>query len=495
MWTVNWWMIRHTGASSGLYWLSVMNQATEEKVTKKNTLFPSSGVGVFRLTVSGNMGRAMVLFSSRSVNSLLSLLFSLMAGRILTVEEHGIYGKALASIVVFQAITELGMQFTLVRFLSPAIRTKDTERINAIVRASLKLKGYAFAATLGLMFIYVASVALVQFLALPISGLQLFNPDFLGLFWMIFLGGAGMSVISYLDAVLVSHEHYFRLSAWIPSVGALRIALFAFVYYFEDNGIQSEHAVFAYAFAPYVSMVLYFLLFPASFFFVSASGSHESLWIRRLLSFNVWILAASIMSIVSDWIEVLMITNIHDTGLYNAARLPMQGFLIILSTMQSLLLPRFSGLDRREEFARLFKKIYKYIAVLFVLLIPPGWLFMWFIPAWYGMDYEPSIGVFLILYPNFLLRIIFAPLGTALFALDQPVLIAVESGLRMIMGITFNIILIPLAGIKGAAWASLIAQSAGWIFLIIAYTYYFKKGYFPFVKIKHGKSFNPDREI
>ncbi len=458
-----------------------MEQFTPESELTRNEPVRTLG-GNFRTFMSGHMGKAMSLLSARSVNSFLSLLFTLMAGRILTVEEHGIYGKVLASIVVFQAITELGMQFTLVRFLSPAIRNGDTDTINSVIRASLKLKGYAFGVTLLFMLGYLSFVILNQFYGLLVfdSGLQILNPDNMALFWLIFLGGAGMSIVSYLDAVLISHEYYFRLSMWIPSVGALRILMLGILYYEVSEGIRSEHVAFAYAFAPYLSMVFYFLIFPGSFFLGSVHSERVGPWIRKLLSFNVWIFAASMMSIISDWIEVLMITNVHDTGLYSAARLPMQGFLIVLSTMQSFLLPRFSGLSQKDEFSSIFKKIYKVIVPGALLLIPPGWLFVWFIPAWYGSSYEPSVNVFLILYPNFIMRILFAPLGTALFALDQPRLIAVEAGIRMIFGILLNLYLIPRAGIMGAAVANLLAQIAGWTFLSIVYYIYFTRGRFPY---------------
>lgn len=429
--------------------------------------------------------RAAVLFSSRSINSVLSLLFSLIAGKILSVEDHGLFGQSMARVVVVQAMTEVGLQFSLVRFMAPAIKRGDDGEISALLRASLHLKTLAI-----LIVAFFTFFILFWVLLLPghLAGqwIQYIIPTLrsegLTIFWMIFLGGVGMSVLSYLDAVLVSHEYFYRLSLWIPSLGILRLALLSLFYFVEKGGVRAEHVVYAFSMGPFLAIGVYFLVFPASFFFRKYDESAWQPWVGKLFRFNVWIMAASFMSIVSDWMEILMIGDSRSSGLYNAARLPMQGFAILLATMQSLLLPKFAGLETSREFAAMFKKVYRLLVPGAILMIPGFWIFSWFIPAWYGPLYQPSVTVFYILYPNFLLRIFFFPLGTALFALDQPRLIAYESGLRMSAGIALNLLLIPLYGILGAAWASLLAQFAGWSFLLFFYGFYFRKDRFPFDK-------------
>ena len=169
----------------------------------------------------------------------------------------------------------------------------------------------------------------------------------------------------------------------------------------------------------------------------------------------------------------------------------MQGFLILLATMQSILLPRFAGLTTPDQFKSVFRRVYTALVPGALLLIPGFWLFAWFIPAWYGPDYLPSTRVFMILYPNFVLRLFFAPLGTALFALDQPRLIAAETGLKMVVGFVANLVLIPLYGIVGAAVASWIAQIAGWSFLLFCFYYYFRDGKFPFAQDERARPAAP----
>jgi O-antigen/teichoic acid export membrane protein len=188
---------------------------------------------------------------------------------------------------------------------------------------------------------------------------------------------------------------------------------------------------------------------------------------------------ATFFAILSDWMEILMLKNQSDAGIFNAARVPMQGIMILLTTMQSFIMPTMSQFTNSKQYKDYFKKLYAVIFLLILFLLPLGLIANWFIPFWFGDEYYQSLYVFWIIYPSFLLRIIFAPLGTALFTLDKPIIITIEAALRMIGSFVFNLILIPEFGVMGAAISSLCSQFLGWFFLIYLFYYYFKFDKFP----------------
>ena len=431
---------------------------------------------------SGRLRGAAVLFVSRSFNSVVSLAFTLIAGRLLTVEDYGLYTQSLARIVVVQAITEAGLQFSLVRYMSPASRAGDPALMAAILRASLQIKLYAGFATMTLIALLMALIPLgsqLSAIGVPMAALPLADPQLFSLLWMVFLGGFGMSLLSYLESLLVAREAYLRLSMWLPSVGIIRIALLAFFIPTETAVLSAEHVIFAFALGPYLAAASFFVIFPTDLLNTRAPAIEWKPWVQKLSLYNIWIVAASFMSILSDWMEIHLLTDSLDRGLFSASRMPMQGFLILLATMQSVLLPRFSGLATHAEFGAVFRRIYMYVAFAFVSLLPGFFVLPWFIIAWFGPDYTPAVAVFYVLYPNFLLRLFFAPLGTALYALDQTRLIAIEAGLRMVSGFVLNVLLIPRFGIMGAAVAGLLSQFFGWTFLVYCYYRWFRRGEFP----------------
>lgn len=428
------------------------------------------------------VARGVFLFASRAFNSLAGLLFSLVAGRFLTVEDHGVFAAGLARMVIAQAILEAGLQYSMVRYLAPAIRDGAIQEIRNLVQASLYLKmlalvllGALTAGTAILLSVFTGPQFLREIL--PDSGAPV-------LLWLIFLGGAAMSFVSYQEAVLVAHGEYNRLSAWLPSTGIFRLLLLL-AFYLADESFSARQVLFAYALGPILSAGAFFFIFPADFFFQRTQQWRGRL--KLLVSYNAFIVAASFFSIFSDWMEVLMLSESSETGVYNAARMPLQGFLIFLATMQSLLLPRFSGLRSRDEYFGVFAAIYVWLVPLAILLAPGLLVLAWFIPYWFGPQYHDSVTILYFLYPGYLLKILFAPLGTALFALDRPRLVAVEAGSRMIAGFALNLWLIPAHGIFGAAAAGFLAPFAGWIFLIFCYARFYKTGEFPLPEKAHAE--------
>lgn len=431
----------------------------------------------------GELRRAAFVFAARTVNPAVAILFSLAASRLLTIEDHGIYAWALARMFVVQAFAEAGLQLSLVRFLAPAVHRGDETAIRAILRASLALKLLAFAFAAVVALLYIAGVSISAYTPLPWMAFELMpssHPDRVALAWLIMLGGVGLGLLTYLDSILVANEAYNKLSLWLPSVGLLRILLLIVLVVGESGSLRAEHLLYAFALGPYLASVAFFFFFPAAGLLAPSPRGEWAPWMRQLLRFNVWTLAAAFFAILAEWMELLVISRASDQGLFSAARMPLQGFLILLTTLSSMLLPRLARLKSVEDYRRFFVRFYQWLIPAVVLFLPGFWILPWFILAWNGADYLASVKVVYLLYPNFILRVYFAPLGVALFALNQPRLIAVEAALRMVGGIVFNLTLYPLFGIIGAAWASLLAQACGWIFLLYCYRQFFVTGRFPF---------------
>ncbi|MCS7204421.1 MAG: oligosaccharide flippase family protein [Leptospiraceae bacterium] len=429
---------------------------------------------------SSSMFQALVLFFSRSFHSLSSLIFSFIVGRLLTIEEHGLYSQYLARMVIFQAILETGLQYSLIRYLSPAISEQKESQIHQLLAASIKIKIYSFIVVFVLVVYWTLENFLYNFFHVSSGFFPLTSTPYqITNAWLVFLSALGMSFFSYFDALLVSHKNYRTLSFWIPLTGLSRILLLFLFFFWNQGYLEIKHVLFSFMAGTFFPWLFYFLFFDAKKFFFPVQKIKIQFWTRKLIRYNLWILFASFFAMLSDWMEILMLTQVRDAGLFNAARTPTQGIVILLSTMQSIMLPTMSRFQNPDEYKQYFKKIYKYVLLLFFLLLPLVYVGEWFITLWYGDEYYQAVNVFWVIYPSFLLRLFFAPLGTALFSLDQTVLIAIEAFLRMLGSFLFNWILIPQFGIMGAAYSTLFSQFFGWFFLIFLFTHYFKKGKFP----------------
>ena len=147
---------------------------------------------IIPLLASPGLRRAALLFSARAVNPMVSLVFSLVMPRILTVEDFGVYGWALARIFIVQAFAEVGLQQSLVRFLVPALRREDGDEYRSVLRASLQLKLYALAFIVVVTGLYMGGIVLLNQLAdlgIPFGWLNAGHPA----------GGPSRSIESDLD--------------------------------------------------------------------------------------------------------------------------------------------------------------------------------------------------------------------------------------------------------------------------------------------------------
>ncbi|MBI3394463.1 MAG: hypothetical protein HY042_01370, partial [Spirochaetia bacterium] len=359
---------------------------------------------------TGRLAQAGGVFAARSFNSAALLAFTLLAGRILTVEEYGFFGKMLAAMTVVQAFAEAGLQYSLIRFLTPALHSGDRAEAARVLQGSLRLKLYALIvpAAVSLIFVSIPVFAsLLKWAGLSASFLPAFSPDVPLSIWIVFVGGSVLSVVSYLDSVLVAHGRYRSLSLWVPLLGIFRLLVLG-AFFLADDGMRVEHVAAAFVFGAVLAVAGYFAFFPASFFFPDEVSDVEPM-LRKLLLFNRWIVLAAFLAILSDWMEVFLIRSSGETGLYNAARMPLQGFAILLSTMQSFLLPKFSVLKTPAEYGTFLRRLYKYVLPSGLLMIPLFWIGGWFITAWYGASYVPSVSVFYVLLPGYILRTYFAP--------------------------------------------------------------------------------------
>lgn len=421
-----------------------------------------------------------LLFASRSFHSFSSLIFSFIVGRLLTLEEHGLYSQYLARIIVFQAILEVGLQYSIIRYLTPAVVHNKEKKIYHLLRASLIIKFYAIIfvlliVTFWMFESYASSSWNFKTKLFPIEPF----PEQITNIWLAFLSAVGMSFFSYFDAIFVSFKNYKYLSLWLPLTNLLRIVFLFYFFFYNEGILQLTHVLFSYMAGTFLSWPFYFLMFDVKKFLFPIYKFKTKYWIWKLLKYNRWVILASFFAILADWMEILLLQNQKDAGIYNSVRVPMQGIVILLSTMQSFFMPTMTTFTNNKEYINYFKKIYVYITLIFFCLIPFGFLLEKMIPLWFGEEYYSSLDILWIVYFSFLLRIFFAPLGIALFTLDQPLMIALESALRMFASLSLNLILIPKYGINGAAFSSLFSQFLGWFFLLYFFYYYFKKNAFP----------------
>ncbi len=185
---------------------------------------------------------------------------------------------------------------------------------------------------------------------------------------------------------------------------------------------------------------------------------------------------SNILTVVNYRADIFLVNffvNPTATGVYVIAVNIAEGLWIISKSINMVILPRLSELNKDEKkrqhltplIARWVLFISAVGAIIMAFLAPP------FIQLVYGIDYSDAIDALLWLLPGILIGSMARVLANDIAARGRPELNLYISILVVFTNVIANIILIPKFGIKGAAIATTLAYTLDAIAKIWMYSY------------------------
>ncbi|MEM7180229.1 MAG: oligosaccharide flippase family protein [Spirochaetota bacterium] len=402
-----------------------------------------------KLIHSGLFRSSIYVSLSKVFSSACNLIFMIYAVNIISKPENGQLQYYLGFLPVILAIAEFGLPTAIVKYLSP--KTEDKHYIGVILSSSLFIKLLSFLCLL-----------LIGFLVFLLSKEDPF------VIFLLITGGVTISFISYFESIFVSFGAYYALSAWNPLANLTRLLVLYFTNHYSQSSLGYLDILAIFAVSPLFILVLFFFVFQRDRLYWGASFTEILQETKNLSLYNIWAFLASIFAIVSDKLEIFILKQYHSAehvAIYGTALQLFAGFVIVLATLNSMVLPGLSRLVEKKEFRTYLLRSVLVGAGLALLLSPGFFLAEPIFGILYGHKYDESIPVFKILYPNYLLQLVFAPLGIALFALGKPHILAILAFLRLVVGFTIDHLLIPQFGVVGAGVAFFLGQIISWLIL------------------------------
>lgn len=419
----------------------------------------------FLLLLKGELLREGVLKASIFVSiskvfsSITNLAFMIYAVNLLTRTENGRLQFYLGFLPVILAIAEFGLPTALIKFISP--QAEKGENPGDILAASLRIKFYSF----------------LVLVCMAVFAFYITEENYFTLLVLV-AGGIVISFLSYFESIFVSYRHYLALSLWTPLPNLIRISLLILLAENSNHPLSYLDILVVFALSPIFVLFLFFLFLKGKNLSWSAPIADVKFAEKKLLLFNLWVFAASIFAILSDRLEIFFLNEFHPPEIvadYGTALQLFSGFVIILSTFSSIIYPKLSRLYDTIDFRPFLIKAVGLGGLVALLLSPGFFLGEPILTLLFGAKYVNSIPIFKILYPNFLLQLVFAPLGMALFAMGQPRLLAGLAGLRLFFGCIFDFWIIPHWGGEGAAISLFLGQIVSWLLLTGYFMAYFRK--------------------
>lgn len=395
-------------------------------------------------------------FASSLIMRLGALIFTIIIARMLQPELFGLYSLALSVMFILLTFADLGINATMMRYVSDAISKGSKKKAASYFSYLLKIKfllTITFSSVLLIISYPLANYFFNKpelFLPLVLCSLYMFFLSFLGFYESTFYTVQKVKFITFKEAVYQT----------------LKILFVVLGVYFIANKVAGAIAGLILA-SILILGLLIFLVHRTQRYLFEKSSKITKEEKRKLLKFLFYLTLGSITSIFFLYIDIVILgafVSSEFIGYYRAA-FGIMGAIVGLISITNILLPIFVQLEG-ERLERAFNKVLRYSAIIaFPAAFGVALVAKPFINIIYGISYAPaSIPLYFISF--LIIEGTFSALFYWLFAAkEQPKTITKVLIAATIMNIILNVILItllvkisPMAALIGAASATLISR-------------------------------------
>ena len=257
--------------------------------------------------------------------------------------------------------------------------------------------------------------------------------------------------------------------------------LFIIIYFLFFNKSHNETSVILSFLFSILSVLILEIIFSRKI----RSSNQSNYPIKQLLKLSLPMMLSGTILFLLSWTDIFMIgimTSSKDVGIYSAAFKVASIGLIIILVFNVVIGPKVSELYNNNYMSKLKTTINKTTQLITFLTIPIFSIIIIFrkeILSFFGNDFIQGESVLIILSTSVLINAISGNVDQILNMTNHQKIMKNITLFCLIENIILNYILIPIYGINGAAWSSLITTAS----LNFISIYYIKKklGFFTFI--------------
>jgi len=397
-------------------------------------------------------------FLATLINKFGALFFSIILARYLMPENYGVYVTVFATSMIFNTFTDLGLNRTMMRYLSSAM-VKSKKKISSYYKYILKLKA----------IISFSTSILLALLAYPLSVYVFRNPSMIIPFLLASFLILVLSFEGLYTKIFYAIEKVYYVSIKESIVQISRIVLAFFVFYLVAS---RYHIIGIFVMLILVNLIMLIFLFfrLKSVFPELHSKTRIEIDKQRVRKFAKFLTIISISEVFFAYIDTVILGIFllpEYVAYYKAAFTLVLGAVGLVGFPNAILLPILTKLNKNDT-KKVLNKLFRYLAIL---AIPASFgilvLGRHFLRLLYGYSYLsgylPLSFLGFLVFPFVAVGMI-VPLFSAK---EKPQLFAKLILIVGLMNIILNIIFIksfslisPIAGTIGAALATIIS----WLF-------------------------------
>ena len=393
---------------------------------------------------------SIISFSGIFYGSINRYLYSALLARWVGPEYLGIYSMANAIMLISEVLSKMGMETGVMRFVSRLDPDKDNDKISEIIASAIKMCAFF---SLFFMIMLISCSSYIVFNILSEQSLM----------------------VSVLIVFAISIPfNASTLVAAAATQGYKKLKYKSIVTQFINPTILLVSMIICYWFFSPESALMFPMLITGIVGCIAMfqplkylSGIKPQQIIKTkfnygLLNFSYPFMFVIILQTFMHWMDILMLgyfTNASTVGLYHPAARTAGLLQALLISFISIYAPMISQFHSEKNILKM-NQTYKMVSRwLLVFSIPISIMFILFpenILSLFGKEYISSANVLIILTISTLLQAIFGAASPTLGMSGFTRLVLINTCVAFILNLGLNYTLIPLYGINGAAYATLI---------------------------------------
>lgn len=375
---------------------------------------------------------------------------NLVLARMLGASGSGVFFLALSIIIVISTICRVGLDSTIVRFISTCLSVGKVSKVLDIYSKSVNYT----------LFCTITFTIIMYFTASWLSHNVFHEPLLESQIKIMVFGIVPLSLLAIHAYVFQGLKkivlHTSVLSVWTP--------LFALVimYFFIDKA-SLEVAAYAYVSASFLTLIIAYISWKVVTSEIDTSNI-EKVDSKELLKVSIPVLWIVILNLIITWSPILLLgawSNSESIGVYSAAsRLALLTSFILIA-VNSIAAPKFAALYHTRDIEGL-QAVYRSSLLLMIFAASPILLAFLIVPEWFmglfGEEFLVGKNALIILAVGQFVNVMTGSVGQILLMCGYEYILKRIAILCAILSVSLGFALIPSYGLLGAAFSTVVVM-------------------------------------
>ena len=391
----------------------------------------------------------LITSTSTVINSILGVLFYILAANILGPASFGTFTIAITVLILLSDIANFGTDTGIIRFVG---KYADTDKIKVLQFLKLGLE-FKF-------FIWLL-ILTIGWWVMPYLATEFFLKTELTVpFRLTLLGIGGTMFFSFIASTLQGFQRYYSwsfLNIFLNFFRLISISILPLLII-----LSAENVLMLYILVPFFGFLIGMIVLP-NFLLIKNEYSVA----KEFFHYNKWVALFIILAAMSNRVDIFLVGRFlptADAGIYGVASQLVAIFPQLIFAIAAVAAPKLSGFASDNQAKIYLKKLQiMVIAIAGVTLLGIP-LSMKLIPFFYGPAYLESIRIFIILFLAQIIFLVSLPAHQAVFYyFARPQLFVWITLIHIILMIFLGSYMITIMGLMGIALTVLIGNISNFI--------------------------------